>query len=231
MELLNVRLLAALLVAAFLNLDRQAVGQNMVSRPLVTGLLVGAVLEQPKAGLILGLWTEILWVFRANLGGVLVPNGGIAVSAALLAFSILTRFDGAFPMDASLPLFFVLIPPVAYLALSLEMLSRRASKKGFYRLRETLAKGKGVLFWANFKGLLFTLFASLAALVFFAPLLSLLVGLCLKLDPIWLGPALEKIAPCLPIVGLTIAVGQLSSRAVVFFVLGLGAGFSANLWP
>ncbi|MDR1085334.1 MAG: PTS sugar transporter subunit IIC [Deltaproteobacteria bacterium] len=225
MEPVNLHLLWALILAALLNLDRQAVGQSMLARPLVTGLLVGHVLDNPLAGLYLGLWTELLWLTRPPLGGVLTPNGGLAVSAALLAWSAVTRFWHTPPERPVLVFICILIPPVAVLATGLEKLSRRVSGKVEARLEENLAVGGRVGFmWPNLKGLLFTLAAGLASLSLLAPILALFIIWNIKAEPAALWPFLDKLAPFMPLVGLTINIGRLRKSLILFYGLGLLAG-------
>ncbi len=78
----------AALLGGLLCLDRVVV-QVMVSRPVVTGALVGALLGDPLTGLVTGAMIELLWIDRFPMGRYLPPNDtvvAILVSAgAILA--------------------------------------------------------------------------------------------------------------------------------------------------
>src|ERR1035438_4041453 len=56
------------LLMAFLGLDETAVGQFMVSRPIVAGPLVGWILGRPDIGLELGALVELIWIGDLPVG-------------------------------------------------------------------------------------------------------------------------------------------------------------------
>ncbi|HVZ80812.1 MAG TPA: PTS sugar transporter subunit IIC [bacterium] len=56
------------LVLAFLSLDQTAFGQFMVSRPIVTGPVVGWLLGRPDIGLELGALIELIWINDLPVG-------------------------------------------------------------------------------------------------------------------------------------------------------------------
>ncbi|MDR0621583.1 MAG: PTS sugar transporter subunit IIC, partial [Deltaproteobacteria bacterium] len=117
----------ALVVAAALNLDRLALGQNAIWRPLTAGLIIGAILGEIRFGLTLGLWVEVLWLARPPLGGAIVPNGALALAAAMTGVS-----ESLFLLDAPLdpqkplaPLALALIVPLAHCMTLIEPATRR----------------------------------------------------------------------------------------------------------
>lgn len=55
-------------MAVFLGLDRTAVLQIMISRPLVAGPAVGLLLGDPLTGLTIGMLLELLWLCRMPVG-------------------------------------------------------------------------------------------------------------------------------------------------------------------
>jgi mannose/fructose/N-acetylgalactosamine-specific phosphotransferase system component IIC len=202
----------------------------MLGRPLVTGLFMGLALGRPWAGLTLGLWTEILWLSRPPLGGFISPNGGLAVSCALLASTLLARFFPLAPERPVLVLLFALIPPLAKMATGLEVLGREVAGRREERLEllESLPPPgpEPVFFWANLKGLLFTLLAALAGLTAGTGLVTLGAGLVIRLDPQWLWPLLDKLAPLIPLVGLSINAGRLPKSLFAYYFLGLAAALA-----
>jgi mannose/fructose/N-acetylgalactosamine-specific phosphotransferase system component IIC len=64
------------LLGGLLALDGTSVGQVMVSRPLVAGVLVGWVLGDPFMGLLIGGTLEIYFISVFPVGGSEFPEGG-----------------------------------------------------------------------------------------------------------------------------------------------------------
>lgn len=65
-------------LGAWAALDSASVGQLMVSRPLVTGTLAGAVLGDATSGFILGLFLELAHLGSPPVGAVRLPEPGPA---------------------------------------------------------------------------------------------------------------------------------------------------------
>lgn len=76
-------------MAVLLGLDRTAVLQIMISRPLVAGPLVGLLLGDPLTGLTVGLLLELLWLCRMPVGAS-IPHDDtqVAVGATTLAIAL-----------------------------------------------------------------------------------------------------------------------------------------------
>jgi mannose/fructose/N-acetylgalactosamine-specific phosphotransferase system component IIC len=83
MEPLGGLLLLAL--GAWAALDSVSVGQFMVSRPLVTGTLAGALLGDPNTGFILGLFMELAHLGSPPVGGARLPEPGPAAIGGVAA--------------------------------------------------------------------------------------------------------------------------------------------------
>lgn len=62
------------LVALLCGLDRVAVLQGMLSRPLVAGPLAGWLLGDPLCGLQVGVMVELLWLARLPVGAAVPPD-------------------------------------------------------------------------------------------------------------------------------------------------------------
>ncbi|NIP59593.1 MAG: hypothetical protein GWM92_00625 [Gemmatimonadetes bacterium] len=69
-------------LGGLLGLDQTGVGQFMVSRPLVTGTLVGALLGSPDSGLLVGALLEGLFLPAFPVGGARFPETGPATVVA-----------------------------------------------------------------------------------------------------------------------------------------------------
>lgn len=77
------------LVAMLTGLDRVALVQVMISRPLVAAPLTGLVLGNPLLGLEVGMLLELLWLGRLPVGAAIPPDDTqVAVGATVLAFSM-----------------------------------------------------------------------------------------------------------------------------------------------
>jgi len=70
-------------------LDRVALIQIMISRPLVAGPLTGWVLGHPLIGMEVGVLLELLWLGRLPVGAAIPPDDTqVAVGATVLAISM-----------------------------------------------------------------------------------------------------------------------------------------------
>jgi PTS system mannose-specific IIC component len=70
-------------------LDRVALIQFMISRPLVAATLTGWVLGNPLVGMEIGMLLELLWLGRLPVGAAIPPDDTqVAVGATVLALSI-----------------------------------------------------------------------------------------------------------------------------------------------
>jgi PTS system mannose-specific IIC component len=77
------------LVAMLTGLDRVALVQSMISRPLVAGPLTGWLLGNPMAGLEVGMLLELLWLGRLPVGAAIPPDDTqVAVGATVLTLSV-----------------------------------------------------------------------------------------------------------------------------------------------
>jgi len=76
-------------VAILTGLDRVALVQIMISRPLVAAPLTGLVLGNPLVGLEVGMLIELLWLGRLPVGAAIPPDDTqVAVGATVLAISV-----------------------------------------------------------------------------------------------------------------------------------------------
>lgn len=98
------------ILSVLLGLDRVAVLQCMVSRPLVAAALTGWLLGVPLAGLETGILLELLWLGRLPVGAVIPPDDTqVAIGATALAMT-LERLLGMHGMPAVILCVLVAIP-------------------------------------------------------------------------------------------------------------------------
>jgi mannose/fructose/N-acetylgalactosamine-specific phosphotransferase system component IIC len=69
-------LLYLILLGGFLALDGTSLGQFMVSRPLVAGVLTGWIVGDPVTGLLIGGILEVYFISIFPVGGAEFPEGG-----------------------------------------------------------------------------------------------------------------------------------------------------------
>ena len=79
-------ILAIALVGGVLGLDRTAAGQFMISQPIVAGPLIGWMLGDTTAGLVIGGVLELIWVLDMPVGTFVPADSTVgAVSATAIA--------------------------------------------------------------------------------------------------------------------------------------------------
>jgi PTS system mannose-specific IIC component len=87
--MLPVDYLFAAVVAVLVGLDRVALVQAMICRPLVAGPLTGLVIGNPLVGLEVGMLLELLWLGRMPVGAAIPPDDTqVSVGATVLAVSV-----------------------------------------------------------------------------------------------------------------------------------------------
>lgn len=135
----------AALAGGIATVERKALLQSMVSRPIVIGPLVGWALGDPLGGLFVGAPLELLWSGAANLGAALPHHEtsataaitAAAVSAQLHAPASIAGHDAAFAAAA-----FAVLAPVALAGRKLEAVAERANEGVV--ARATVAMGEGL---------------------------------------------------------------------------------------
>lgn len=81
--------LLAGLVSMLTGLDRVALIQIMISRPLVAAPLTGWVLGNPLVGMEIGMLLELLWLGRLPVGAAIPPDDTqVAVGATVMAIGV-----------------------------------------------------------------------------------------------------------------------------------------------
>ncbi|HYA87210.1 MAG TPA: PTS sugar transporter subunit IIC [Nitrospirota bacterium] len=97
MPVFDLHMIAAIvvisIVGGLLGLDRTAVGQFMVSQPLVAGPCTGWMLGDATAGLIIGIVLEMIWLLDMPIGN-FVPADATVVTVSACAIAILGKPGG-----------------------------------------------------------------------------------------------------------------------------------------
>ncbi len=208
-------LLRAGLAYAVLSLDQIAVGQFLLSRPLVVGPLMGFILGDPTLGFFAGTVVELLSI-RA------IPAGSHPVdSTAVTALAVFWGLSCPRPDRSSLVLAFLLAVPAGFLIRRADIWFREESRrltdwaaKGLERGRASVLTevfGFSLLLWLLKGGLLFVALGAAGE-----GLMRFVVDLC----PLRLQRALDFAGRLLPVAGFAVVSDYFLSR--------MEAG---GLWP
>ena len=111
------------LLMAFFSLDVSAVGQFMISRPIVTGPVVGWLVGQPGIGLELGALIELIWIGDVPVGAHL-PLDLTVLTGASVAFAC-ELSNHQYPPEAVMTYTLGIAIPLAFLATEAEVLLRK----------------------------------------------------------------------------------------------------------
>jgi mannose/fructose/N-acetylgalactosamine-specific phosphotransferase system component IIC len=82
------------LVGGLLALDGTSLGQFMVSRPIVAGVLAGWILGDPMLGLLVGGTLELYFIPVFPVGGADFPEGGPTTLVGVTAATLLPGVEG-----------------------------------------------------------------------------------------------------------------------------------------
>ena len=218
------------LIGGFISLDRSVAFQFMISRPLVTGPIIGLVLGDVYIGIMVGALLELLWISRLPLGGLIPPNeclGCIVITAGAILAGASARLS---PQESrSIVVMALLVGlPLAQLASILEGKLRfwniRLSMKALADVEAGYSKG---LFRLNMIGLAAALAGSVAFIMIFLPLLTLFLQTVHPRLPLYFKTTLEMLFPFLPLVGIASALSNINLKKSVpvfsvFYLLSLG---------
>ena len=214
---------AAALLGGLVGLDRTAVGQVMVSQPLVAGPLTGWLLGDVAPGAIIGSVLELIWLLDLPVG-TFVPADATVGTVAAVAIAVIGG-RGSAPLD--LIGFSVLLTtamvPITMMADELvrkrngrlaETAVAAAGEDAACRLSRAHLSGLVVFFLKSFLLCLLLIPAGLAAVVLYAQL------------PGRVHRGMELFVTVLPVLGAAVILYKLSLTAMDRFCI---AGFAAAL--
>ncbi|MCF6265031.1 MAG: PTS sugar transporter subunit IIC [Desulfuromusa sp.] len=213
-----VSLLLGALVSLVCGLDRVAILQIMISRPIVAAPLVALILGEPQIGLQIGVMVELLWLARLPVGAAVPPDDTqVAIASSVLAI-ILGRTLNASGIELLLLCLLVAIP----LGKVGQYFDRYARQYNVRLIKQVdLALDRGSLLQAELQHLRGLTSFSLAAIGTYA---IVLVGGLLIIPFLW--PLLQQplsyssawVQLALPLVGIAVILGTINvSRAITLF--------------
>jgi len=211
-------------LVAILSLDNTALGQVMVSQPLVGGWLMGAAVGRPLEGLGAGTLLQLLCMTELRVGASIPPDGSLAGLTGVALF--LGRPDtGPWTDLAVLGAAVLLFFPVAYGGRWAEIVVLRLNRRWTLLAGSFLDEGRGG--WAQLarRGGRRLFFAK----AFFISLFSLLLvrGLLANAGDgaSWLLPLFEALARVAPFAGLgVVAARQRQGAGAAPALVGFAAG-------
>jgi len=211
-------LVTGALIALICGLDRVAILQIMVSRPIVAAPLTALALGEPLLGLQLGMMVEMLWLARLPVGAAVPPDDTqVAVASTVLAI-VLGQKLNASGMELTLLCLLVAIP-LGRVGQYFEHHARQRNVRLAYRVDSALEQG--ALATAESQHLRGLGNFSLAAIATYATIVAgglLLVPLLLPLVQKPLSYSSAWIELALPLIGIAVILGTINvSRAITLF--------------
>lgn len=206
------------LISLICGLDRVAMLQIMISRPIVAAPLVGLVLGEPLVGLQIGVMVELLWLARLPVGAAIPPDDTqVAIASSVLAIT-LGRALNTSGMELLLLCLLVAIP-LGKIGQYFDRYARQYNVRLAKRVDSALDRGS--LLVAELQHLRGLTSFSLAALGTYIIILS---GGLIAIPLLWpfvqqpLSYSSAWIQLALPLVGIAVILGTVNvSRAITLF--------------
>ncbi|SES84335.1 PTS sugar transporter subunit IIC [Anaerobranca gottschalkii] len=218
----------AALISAITYIDATAVGQTMISRPIVSAPIIGLILGDLQTGILVGVLLELLWVGTLPVGATVPPESTFA-AVNTVAIAILTGFTDV----SSLILIFIFLIPFLYIASFFEDKIRGKNNKLTIIAEKLIEEGKlDKLVRLHFLGL-----SRFFSKTFIISLIAVTIGYYI-IPPVYQDlpqsfyNTLEIGGKILPILGVAVVIDLLiNKRNLYFLFLGLLLGlFNVNLW-
>ncbi|TYO99516.1 PTS system mannose-specific IIC component [Geothermobacter ehrlichii] len=216
-------LLPGAAVALVAGLDRMALGQVMLCRPLVCAPVAGWLLGVPEAGLLVGALTELVWLGRLPVGAAIPPDDTQVAIGATTLTALLA--DGGDTLGA-LPLFCLLLAiPLGKVGQWFDHWARRRNDRLPGRVEAALKAGRDrQIERLHLRGLVHFAQAGLMTYLVIALGGYLVAIVLLPIGMPLVGSVRLPVELALPLVGAAVLIATLNvSRALTLF----GASFLA----
>ncbi|MFO7811336.1 MAG: PTS sugar transporter subunit IIC [Pelovirga sp.] len=213
-------------VALICGLDRVAILQILISRPIVAAPLAGLLLGEPLIGLQIGVMVELLWLARLPVGASVPPDDTqVAVAATVLSIVLGRHLDA---LTVELMLLCLLIAlPIGKIGQYFEHRARNYNSILLVQTDQALQNGLfGQVQQLHLRGLLS--FATSSLLTY---LTIVLCGLLL-IPPVWpwlqisMSYSAGLLQLALPLIGVAVILGTINvSRSITLFCASFGMAF------
>jgi PTS system mannose-specific IIC component len=206
------------IVAVFTGLDRTALLQVLISRPLVAGPLVGWLLGVPENGLLIGALTELLWLGRLPVGAAIPPDD-TQVAVAATTLTVLLGGGQEYAAEPLSMFCLLLSMPPAKVGQLFDRWARERNGRLQKRAEEAIEAGcDQVLERLHLTGLLHFGIASLATYLIIVVFGGLAGEFLLPLTMPALDPVSSRIEFVFPVVGAAVILVTMNvSRAWTLF--------------
>jgi PTS system mannose-specific IIC component len=220
-------ILAVAFAGAVIGLDRTAVGQCMISEPIVAAPLTGWMLGDPTAGIIIGAVLELIWVLDMPVG-TFVPADATVSAISATAIAAMGSAAGA-PLSVigfSILLTVVMVPAT----MKADSIVRHwNSRLADPVLAASKKKMRSALMRAHFSGLSAFYLKSVILYVVFLPL-GIAAVFAFKQLPENFHRAMSLYVKLLPLLGISLVVRKLSMNMIdpfllIGFAIAAGAGY------
>ncbi len=220
------QVLAAALLGGLVGLDRTALGQFMVSQPLVAGPLMGWVLGDPLTGLLIGGVLELVWVLDMPIGTFVPADSTVAAVSATAIAVIGSGGTMRMPAVGFSLLLTTVMAPVTMFADHL-MRQRNARLPEFAAATTGVTEGR--IAAAHLAGLVAFFLKSFVLCLILVPAGIVALTWFLKL-PAVAHRAMRLFVTLLPLLGVAVAARKLSVRTLDrYLVIGCAVGAAGVL--
>ncbi|MCW8859420.1 MAG: PTS sugar transporter subunit IIC [Deltaproteobacteria bacterium] len=224
--MISVDLLLGALIATICGLDRVAILQFMLSRPIVAAPLVALVLGEPVVGLQVGLLVELLWLARLPVGAAVPPDDTQVAIASSVMVIVSGRFLNAGGIELILICLLVALP-LGKVGQYFEHYARQYNVRLSKQVELALENGSiRAAEWQHLRGLISF---SLAAIATYAVILAGGLTLVPLIWPLLQGPlsySSDWVALAMPLIGIAVILGTINvSRAITLFCASFGMAF------
>ncbi|MFO7766452.1 MAG: PTS sugar transporter subunit IIC [Pelovirga sp.] len=213
-------------LALLCGLDRIAILQILISRPIVAAPVAGILLGEPQIGLQIGVMVELLWLARLPVGAAVPPDDTqVAIAATVLSVALGRQLEA---VSIELVLLCLLVAlPVGKIGQYFD--HRARNYNGHLPIETERALAEGLwrrTQWLHLRGML-----SFGAASLLTYLIIVAVGL-LIIPPAWpvlstvFYPSAELMQLALPLVGVAVILGTVNvSRSITLFCASFGMAF------
>ncbi len=207
-------------IGGLIGLDRTAVGQFMLSQPIVAAPLMGWLLGDPMAGIIIGTVLELIWVLDMPIGSFVPANSTVSSISATAIASLSSSHPVPLPMIG-----FCLFLTTGMVPLTMwadTIIRKWTARLGAVADSASGEKAGSILGKAHLSGLAAFYFKSFMLYLIFIPAGIALAALFVQL-PEYVHRASSFFVKLLPFLGVAIIIRKLSIKLFDMFLL---AGFS-----
>ena len=201
---------------AIIGLDRLAVGQCMISQPIVAGPLTGWMLGDPTAGIIIGAVLELIWVLDMPVGTFVPADATVSAVSATAIAAMGSTTGAALPLIGFCILLTVAMVPVTMRA---DNVVRHWNSRLVDAVMDASGKESGrALVRAHLSGLLAFYLKSVFLYLVFLPL-GVAAVFVFKQLPENIHRAMSLFVKLLPLIGIALVVRKLSMNMIDLFLI------------